>query len=94
MIITQLAVYTTYIPLIYCQLDDYMLPSPPIKGTWETPLIVWWRFFPIKLLLATCYDVTPKNPLKMSWGVKNTCFEAPGGVTRRVWCFHRRGPDS
>ena len=26
-IITQLAVYTTYIPLIYCQLDDYILPT-------------------------------------------------------------------
>ena len=33
-IIAQLAVYTTYIPLIYCQLGDYMVPSlPPIKGT-------------------------------------------------------------
>ena len=26
-IITQLAVYTTYIPLIYCQLGDYMVPT-------------------------------------------------------------------
>ena len=25
--LTQLAVYTTYIPLIYCQLDSYMLPT-------------------------------------------------------------------
>ena len=32
-IITQLAVYTTYIPLVSCQLGDYMLPIPPIKGT-------------------------------------------------------------
>ena len=28
--IPQLAVYTTYIPLIYCQLGDYMVPIPPI----------------------------------------------------------------
>ena len=26
-IITKLAVYTTYIPLIYCQLGDYMIPT-------------------------------------------------------------------
>ena len=26
-IISQLAAYTTYIPLIYCQLGDYMLPT-------------------------------------------------------------------
>ena len=26
-IIPQLAVYTTYIPLIYCQLGDYMVPT-------------------------------------------------------------------
>ena len=32
-IIPQLAVYTTYIPLIYCQLGDYISPIPPIKGT-------------------------------------------------------------
>ena len=32
-IITQFAIYTTYIPGIYCQLGDYMLPIPPIKGT-------------------------------------------------------------
>jgi len=31
-IITQLAVYTTYIPLIYCQLGEY-ISIPPIKGT-------------------------------------------------------------
>ena len=24
-------------------------------------------------------------------GVKNTFFGGPRGVTRRVWCFHRRG---
>ena len=29
----KLAVYTTYIPLIYCQWGDDMLPIPPIKGT-------------------------------------------------------------
>ena len=29
-IITQLAVYTTYIPLIYCQLGDYIYHLPPI----------------------------------------------------------------
>ena len=32
-IITQLAVYTTYIPLLYCQLGDYISPIPPTKGT-------------------------------------------------------------
>ena len=32
-IIPQLAVYTTYIPLIYCLLGDYISPIPPIKGT-------------------------------------------------------------
>ena len=43
-IITQLAVYTTYRPLIYCQFCYYMLPIPPIKGTrklrWRFPFIV------------------------------------------------------
>ena len=35
-------VYTTYIiPLIYCQLGDYMVPIPPIKGNQETPLMLW-----------------------------------------------------
>ena len=37
-IIPQLAVYTTYIPLIYCQLGDYMLPTT-YYGNQETPLI-------------------------------------------------------
>ena len=32
-IITQLATYTTYIPLLYCQLGDYISPIPPIRGT-------------------------------------------------------------
>ena len=32
-IIPQLAVYTTYIPLRYCLLGDYITPIPPIKGT-------------------------------------------------------------
>ena len=46
-IITQLAIYTTSIPLIYCQLGDYMLPIPPIKGTrklhaaWSTGNSPW-----------------------------------------------------
>ena len=35
-IITQLAVYTTYIPLVYGLLGDYISPIPPIKGTFET----------------------------------------------------------
>ena len=37
-IITQLAVYTTYIPLIYCQSGDDMLPTT-YYGKQETPLI-------------------------------------------------------
>ena len=36
-IIPQLAVYTTYIPLIYCQLGDYMVPTT-YSGNQETPL--------------------------------------------------------
>ena len=36
-IITQLAEYTTYIPLIYCQLGDYMVPTT-YSGNQETPL--------------------------------------------------------
>ena len=35
-IITQLAVYTTYTTYIPCQLDDEMLPIPPIK-LWREP---------------------------------------------------------
>ena len=35
--IPQLAVYTTYIPLIYCQLGDYMVPTT-YQGNQETPL--------------------------------------------------------
>ena len=42
-VITQLAVYTTYIPLIYCQLGHYMLPTT-YKGNQETPLTEWWIF--------------------------------------------------
>ena len=40
-IITQLAVYTTYIPLIYCQLGDYIYHLPPIKGTRK---LHWFHF--------------------------------------------------
>ena len=45
---TQLAVYTTYIPLVYCQLGCYMLPIT-YQGNQETPLkgfgdpTVWLR---------------------------------------------------
>ena len=38
-IITQLAIYTTYIPLIYCQLGDYMVPTTYLIGNQETPLM-------------------------------------------------------
>ena len=39
-IIPQLAIYTTYIPLIYspCLLGDFISPIPPIKGTIETAI--------------------------------------------------------
>ena len=39
-IITQLAVYTTYIPLLYCQLGDFIFPTTPTtySGNQETPL--------------------------------------------------------
>ena len=40
-IIPQLAVYTTYIPLIYCLLGDYISPIPPIKGTRNS----YWPMF-------------------------------------------------
>ena len=36
-IITQLVIYTTYIPLIYCQLGDYMLPTT-YQGNQKQPL--------------------------------------------------------
>ena len=41
-IIPQLAVYTTYIPLIYCLLGGYMLPIPPFRGTRNNH---WWFVF-------------------------------------------------
>ena len=37
-IITQLAVYTTYIPLIYCLLGDYIIPTT-LYGNQKQPLI-------------------------------------------------------
>ena len=37
-IITQLAVYTTYIPLIYCLLGDYIIPTT-FYGNQKQPLI-------------------------------------------------------
>ena len=46
-IIPQLAVYTTYIPLIStyspCQLGDYMVPIPPSKGTRFHSIDLGWR---------------------------------------------------
>ena len=40
-IIPQLAVYTTYIPLIYCLLGGYMLPhqKQPLIFKWRTTLL-------------------------------------------------------
>ena len=35
----------------------------------------------------------PKNPWDVV-GCQNHVFWGPRGVTRRVWCFHRRGQDS
>ena len=53
-LITQLAVYTTYIPLIYCQLGASMLPIPPIKGTrklhWDMGLLCLLSFDPASFL--------------------------------------------
>ena len=43
-IIAQLAVYTTYIPLIYCLLGGYMLPIT-FYGNQKQPLICWWKHF-------------------------------------------------
>ena len=49
-IIPQLAVYsiyhlyTTYIPLIYCQLAYYMLPIPPIFREPDSQPLKWWIF--------------------------------------------------
>ena len=37
-VIPQLAIYTTYIPLIYCQLGDYMPPTT-FYGNQKQPLI-------------------------------------------------------
>ena len=42
-LIPQLAVYITYIPLIYCQLGDYMLPTS-YQGNQETPLSSFWSW--------------------------------------------------
>ena len=47
-IIPQLAVYTTYIPLIYCLLGDYISPIPPIKGTRNS----CWHFHSAGLVQA------------------------------------------
>ena len=43
-IIPQLAVYTTYIPLIYCQLGDYMVPTTYL-GNRETAIDHSFEFF-------------------------------------------------
>ena len=48
----------TYIPLIYCQLDDYMVPIPPIKGTrnscWQQllPRFLWAYDWPLLVTLS------------------------------------------
>ena len=56
----QLASYTTYIPLIYCLLGDYISPIPPIKGTRNSCWSPWrmaifgyvhshpWEFFDVE----------------------------------------------
>ena len=50
-IIPQLAVYTTYIPLIYCLLGDYIYHLPPIKGTRN-------RYWPIGVHTAASFAST------------------------------------
>ena len=62
-IITQLAIYTTYIPIIYCQLGDYRLPTTKKKGTrnshWPGALAVW------------CSLCVPNWKRARKWGSQN-----------------------
>ena len=61
-------------------------------------LILGARFFSHYKSMAVvshvfCVITDSLRMLGTSWGVKNTFFGGPRGVTRRVWCFHRRGQD-
>ena len=65
-LITQLVVYTTYIPLIVIAFwGGYMLPSPPFRGTrnhhW---VIAIWVVEVILLTSRSCCEVDTFNPNK------------------------------
>ena len=81
--IPQLAVYTTYIPLIYCQLGDYILPIPPIKGTrklhWHHP----------RICIKQTKRLTATHQLGLHWKhlrrVINVCMFAPDFCWHLAW---------
>ena len=69
-IITRLAVYTTYISLIYCQLGDYISPIPPIKGTRKQPLKryrSYWRYKKLHVFLTSQAMELWEEPGSRQW---------------------------
>ena len=89
-IITQLAVYTTYIPLICCQLGDYMLPTT-YYGNQETPLILilFWSFlFKRKLSLKQ----RPGGVVHQCRNVSSDMFFGVALNGLNIYLLYKKGP--
>ena len=86
--IPQLAVYTTYIPLIYCLLGDYMYHLPPIKGTrnsyWKWDKFSRYRYTGIPL---HCTSLWVFLPIKMigRGKIKKRCLFYVGWFVGMKW---------
>ena len=80
-IIPQLAVYTTYIPLIVLAEPGgwKMLPIPPFMGTRNNH---WLYLYPSPLWVDLVWFVSPKNPVQ-SAPKKPWKFRTPAGCTSR-----------
>ena len=55
-----------------------------------TGMDFWSGLYAPWYILKTKDVVNPKTPWDVM-GCQNHLFGGPRGVTRRVWCFHRRG---
>ena len=91
-LITQLAIFITYIPGIYCQLGDYMLPTTNY-GNQETTLkipAVCWPFLPGASgsrhvsLTQSCHGST--------WRSTRRDLRNPSAATWSGWFLHQDAP--
>ena len=67
-IITQLAIYTAYIPAIYCLLRDYIIPAIRTRiNQWKDMGIVWETYHNRVPLLGVRFTLSSQPKKKILW---------------------------